>query len=98
MAHRVCPFYQLGFTSIGFVQGENTNRCGLILKAHSPCEMELEGNTPQWNSCPRDNEGNHRAIAHSGLLYKQVIPISGPATLLLQRFEGLDTEFAKLAH
>lgn len=27
------------------------NQCGIILNSHSPCRMEIAGETPDWREC-----------------------------------------------
>lgn len=32
------------------------NQCALIADAIAPCQMEIEGKTPDWKECPRVGE------------------------------------------
>jgi hypothetical protein len=45
-----CPFY--GFHStVGVMMDQKGNGCGLITGSHSPCQMEIYINVPNWNNC-----------------------------------------------
>lgn len=37
-----------------------SNRCPLITDAHAPCRMEVEGNAPDWATCPRNPDNYER--------------------------------------
>jgi hypothetical protein len=60
--HR-CPFY--GFRYGGapniFMDSEG-NQCALMMKSYSPCKMEFNAQTPDWNKCPFNNEKNREAL------------------------------------
>lgn len=57
-----CPFY--GRALISFVIGGDDsvpfrlldsrgNQCALVICAHSPCKMEIDGQPVDWRTCPR---------------------------------------------
>ena len=55
-----CPFYgralflsQILNRDPPFVLFDQAgNQCALITASHSPCRMEMEGETPDWRVCP----------------------------------------------
>jgi len=67
----VCPFY--GFNGMfGGLIDSRGNQCALVKKSYSPCQMELDGETPDWHNCPLNTEG---AIeAHFGSMDIRAFP------------------------
>lgn len=60
-ARHPCPFY--GFNGMyGRLMDQNGNQCALLRESHSPCQMEVEGNTPNWENCPFNNDLSRRDI------------------------------------
>lgn len=57
-----CPFYAHGLLQLtpeghGLLVPNESNRCALIIPAHSPCWMEVgEERAPDWAACPRNPE------------------------------------------
>lgn len=46
-----CPFY--GFSLFNsMMMDQRGNRCALIIKSHSPCQMEIKKEIPDWDKCP----------------------------------------------
>jgi len=66
---RGCPFYSMAYSLEQGVLAEQTgpdktsNRCGLIHEKHSPCQMQVAGNVPDWTSCSRNDQTNANYIA-----------------------------------
>lgn len=49
-----CPFY--GFhTALGLLIDQTGNQCALITTSYSPCQMEINGQTPDFNLCQFNN-------------------------------------------
>ena len=49
-----CPFY--GFNAMmGILIDQNGNQCALITDSYSPCRMEMNSETPEWENCPANN-------------------------------------------
>jgi hypothetical protein len=54
-----CPFYGRAMYQKGVIGAAipfllldtNGNQCGLIADSHSPCRMEIDGETPDWRAC-----------------------------------------------
>jgi len=58
-----CPFY--GFSRISaesFMLDQAGNQCGLLTDEFFPCQMELAGQTPDWETCPLNSEVNKFAV------------------------------------
>ena len=57
-----CPFY--GFVGTGGVFMDNHGNACALTGAHSPCAMEMQQQTPAWDSCKSWNhDGNAPTIA-----------------------------------
>lgn len=60
-----CPFYGHAMHMIQDAQppfiliAQHGNQCAVIVEAHSPCYMEMQHQTPDWQTCPlvRDMRG-----------------------------------------
>lgn len=55
-----CPFYGRHMTDGRHMTenrflliDQNGNQCAIVKDAYAPCFMEIEGNTPDWKTCPR---------------------------------------------
>lgn len=56
---RNCPFYGRAMYQSRMVTaakpflllGTNGNQCALVLESHAPCQMELNGEDPEWREC-----------------------------------------------
>lgn len=58
-----CPFYgralvlmgsSLGRGSLPFILlDQSGNQCAIAVSGYIPCLMEVEGETPNWTTCPR---------------------------------------------
>lgn len=62
-----CPFYMHSLTRLTmgkwvFHENPSSNQCALITEAHSPCQMQVAGMVPQWNSCARNPSSTPVAI------------------------------------
>lgn len=52
-----CPFYGFyGDNIIEIMVEQGGNKCALITPSHSPCRMEIDKKTPDWNKCPINPE------------------------------------------
>ncbi len=52
-----CPFYGFGMPLGRVMMDTEGNQCALVRGSHSPCAMEMNGQTPDWNKCSsEDNE------------------------------------------
>jgi hypothetical protein len=53
-----CPFYAHGFVSFDgdliLVDQAGSNRCAIVLDAHSPCIMQINADAPDWSVCRRN--------------------------------------------
>lgn len=62
-----CRFYGVAVHMMGgtipVIVPTHGNQCGLITNAHSPCAMEMRGETPDWKTCPRNPANNGTAEA-----------------------------------
>ena len=48
-----CPFYGFnGMFRFGDMMDSEGNQCALITDSYSPCQMEMDGDEPNWNLCP----------------------------------------------
>lgn len=62
----LCPFY--GFSAMGVMVGSmlldtGGNQCPLEgANTFSPCQMEMAGEMPDWDSCPYNKEENREVI------------------------------------
>lgn len=52
-----CPFY--GFSQSGhteadrsMIDSQSSNQCALVVMSLHPCEMEIDGEAPNWKECP----------------------------------------------
>jgi len=54
-----CPFYGFHAAGGGLFDSEG-NQCALV-GGHSPCRMELAGQTPDWDECTTFNYGDNVA-------------------------------------
>ena len=53
-----CPYY--GMSGQGGLQRlfpSGGNQCALVMNAHAPCQMEIEGQLPNWERCPKNGGG-----------------------------------------
>ena len=48
--HR-CPHYGFNGMIPKMYISSGGNQCGLITNSHSPCQMEMNKQTPYWNKC-----------------------------------------------
>lgn len=46
-----CPFYSVADMG-GALLASHCNQCALV-GMYRPCELEMKGELPQWNACPR---------------------------------------------
>ncbi|MEK7558374.1 MAG: hypothetical protein AAB507_00940 [Patescibacteria group bacterium] len=47
-----CPFYGMSLLPMmGGLIDTQGNQCALRTENHSPCHMEIIGNSPDWNKC-----------------------------------------------
>jgi hypothetical protein len=53
-----CPFY--GFVGMAGAMIDNRGNACALARAHMPCAMEREGQTPCWDECARWNNGERR--------------------------------------
>ena len=63
-----CPFYgMMGIEELKTLIGSKGNACALTCmhhNSHSPCEMEMMGDTPSWDACIKWNrEKNQGAVS-----------------------------------
>jgi len=56
-----CPFYGF-YGAMGVFLDQKGNQCSLIVDSYSPCQMEKEGDAPDWNLCPFNNRDNQPII------------------------------------
>ncbi len=50
-----CPFYGF-FAANGMMMDQHGNQCALVIDSYRPCQMEKEGEQPDWNGCPFKEE------------------------------------------
>jgi len=92
----LCPFYGFNGLSGVFFESKEENQCGLKTLTSTPCQMELEGDTPDWNTCPHNTDENLeglRRILDSWVYPHEFQPPSGKGIrgLTLRRwFEYLE--------
>lgn len=56
-----CPFY--GFSHpLPVLMDQGGNQCALITTSFSPCQMEINDQTPSWGECPFNNKKNETVI------------------------------------
>lgn len=54
-----CPFY--GFSGMfGTMIDQHGNQCALITGSYNPCQMEIQGQEPNWYKCPFNTEENRK--------------------------------------
>lgn len=61
--HR-CPFYGFALAPAtgGVLLDQQGDQCPLIVGRCSPCAMEMEGDTPDWDRCRFFNTETHRPL------------------------------------
>ncbi len=62
-----CPFYGIAIRVIHtgpcvIAMESHGNQCALMTDAHSPCVMEISGQTVNWRGCPRNPDGPSRPM------------------------------------
>lgn len=59
-----CHFYGLNSIVEGLVMVDSIEKdqCALITKSYRPCQMETEGNSPDWHKCPLNTEGSRKKL------------------------------------
>lgn len=58
-----CPFYGFYLSPIGgALLDQEGNQCALIKGSYSPCQMEMQKQTPDWNECSYNCEKNKSNI------------------------------------
>jgi hypothetical protein len=58
-----CPFYGL-HSAQGALIDTSRNQCALIIESYSPCQMEVDGQTPYWETCPLNTPQLRETIAN----------------------------------
>ena len=58
-----CPFYGFDGTNKRVYFGSKGNQCALITERYTLCQMEKEGDTPDWRGCPFNTQENREAIS-----------------------------------
>lgn len=56
-----CPFYGFHMT-YGLLIDQSGNQCALIEDSYSPCQMEIDNQTPNWDECLLNNEQNKSGV------------------------------------
>lgn len=49
-----CPFYGFGYVFNGILDTKG-NQCALIKESHTPCQMEVQQQEPNWYKCSMNN-------------------------------------------
>ncbi len=71
VGRHACPFY--GFAMVGktpILMDQKGNQCPLIRNSYSPCQMEVNDRTPNWNDCPLNSEENSVLVERIEREYK----------------------------
>ena len=72
-----CPFYGFHYVDNGinrFMAEQGGNECALSQGEYSPCPVKVDdGEIPDWNKCPINNEKN-RKIIEDIIKYFKVFP------------------------
>lgn len=65
-----CPLYGARLMTIKgepvFLLNRGSNQCALVMDAHSPCRMDIEGQKPDWDKCPRNPANYERLTVPAG--------------------------------
>lgn len=56
-----CPFYGF-YGGRGIFVDTKGNQCGLITESYSPCKMEMNNQTPNWDKCSHFNNESNREV------------------------------------
>jgi len=67
-----CPFYGFGEV-MGVFSDTKGNQCPLIISSYSPCQMEFEGDVPNWNRCPL-NKGKYSILIKKIMATSKIFP------------------------
>ena len=60
--HR-CPFYGFYYGGIpNIFMDQKGNQCALIMASHSPCQMEVTEQAPNWNMCAFNTKKNRELL------------------------------------
>ena len=57
-----CPFYGFDGTNKRVYLDSEGNQCGLKTLSYAPCQMEIDGDTPDWGKCPHNTEENRKGL------------------------------------
>ena len=52
-----CPFYGFSHPLMGMFRDQDGNQCPLY-EEYTPCQMEIENQTPNWEKCLINNKEN----------------------------------------
>jgi hypothetical protein len=73
-----CPFYGRSGFVFPLLIDTLGNQCGLVVRSCSPCQMELNRQDPDWQSC-RVIKEHTRAMPRSAGAAIQLPPAKAPA-------------------
>jgi hypothetical protein len=69
-----CPFYGMHRKrTLSLFSGSGGNQCGLVSDEYMPCGMEMEGNRPDWRTCPCNEYALRQLMHEDNILGNKVL-------------------------